>query len=449
MGLRFGTDGIRGVANAELGAELVMALGRAAARALKAERFLVGRDTRRSGPLLQAALSAGMASEGADVVDLGVLPTPGVAWLAAERGLPAAVVSASHNLFADNGIKLFAAGGLKLPDATEAAIEEELARVLHSAGDPSLAPVGHGVGLLSEEPEAAQRYVDHLVGAIEGRDLTGMRIVVDCANGAASTVAPAVLERLGAEVFAIADTPDGSNINDGCGSTHPESLAAQVVARSAHLGLALDGDADRLLAVDHTGALATGDELLSLFATDLAGRGKLVGNTVVVTVMTNLGFRLAMAERAITVRETQVGDRYVLEALNAEGLTLGGEQSGHIVFRDMATTGDGVLTGIVLADLVKRAGAPLAELAGASMQRLPQVLLNVTAARPAEVVAAPEVRAEVTAVELELGAHGRVLLRASGTEPLVRVMVEAADEAAAHAAAKRLCVVVERVLSQS
>jgi phosphoglucosamine mutase len=303
--------------------------------------------------------------------------------------------------------------------------------------------------LLSEEPEAAQRYVDHLVGAIEGRDLTGMRIVVDCANGAASTVAPAVLERLGAEVFAIADTPDGSNINDGCGSTHPESLAAQVVARSAHLGLALDGDADRLLAVDHTGALATGDELLSLFATDLAGRGKLVGNTVVVTVMTNLGFRLAMAERAITVRETQVGDRYVLEALNAEGLTLGGEQSGHIVFRDMATTGDGVLTGIVLADLVKRAGAPLAELAGASMQRLPQVLLNVTAARPAEVVAAPEVRAEVTAVELELGAHGRVLLRASGTEPLVRVMVEAADEAAAHAAAKRLCVVVERVLSQS
>lgn len=449
MGLRFGTDGIRGVANAELGAELVMALGRAAARALPAPCFLVGRDTRRSGPLLQAALSAGMASEGADVVDLGVLPTPGVAWLAAERGLPAAVVSASHNLFSDNGIKLFAAGGLKLPDATEAAIEEELARILESAGPPSSPPVGHGVGMLSDEPEGCQRYIDHLVAALEGRDLTGLRVVVDCANGAASSVAPAVLEGLGADVSAIANTPDGSNINDGCGSTHPESLAAEVLARGAHVGLALDGDADRLLAVDDTGTLTTGDELLSLFATDLAARGKLAGNTVVVTVMTNLGFRLAMAERGITVRETQVGDRYVLEALNADALTLGGEQSGHIVFRDLATTGDGVLTGVVLLDLVKRLGAPLSELARGSMQRLPQVLLNVAAPRPAEAVAAPAVQAEVAAVELELGTRGRVLLRASGTEPLVRVMVEAADQAAAHAAAERLCAVVEQALVRS
>jgi phosphoglucosamine mutase len=444
--LRFGTDGIRGVANADLGAELVMALGRAAARALPAECFLVGRDTRRSGPLLQAALSAGLASEGANVVDLGVLPTPGVAWEAAERGCPAAVISASHNLFADNGVKLFAAGGLKLPDAAEAAVEEELARVLESAEHASRSPVGHGVGRLWHEPDAWLGYVDHLVGMLEGRDLSGMRVVVDCANGAGSAVAPVVLERLGADVRAIAHTPDGSNINDGCGSTNPERLSAEVVADGAHVGLALDGDADRLVAVDHAGAVATGDELLALFATDLASRGMLARNTVVVTVMTNLGFRLAMAERGITVRETQVGDRYVLEALNAQGLTLGGEQSGHIVFRELATTGDGVLTGILLLDLVKRSGASFAELASGSMQRLPQVLENVAAARPADAVAAPAVQAEVAAVEAELGGRGRVLLRASGTEPLVRVMVEAENEAVARAAAARLCAVVETAL---
>ncbi len=445
MGLRFGTDGIRGVANAELGAEVVMALGRATARALDAKCFLIGRDTRRSGPLLQAALSAGMASEGADVVDLGVLPTPGVAWWSAASGHPAAVVSASHNPFADNGIKLFAAGGVKLPDLTESAIEEELGRMLDAPGSAS-APVGHGVGQLSVEPDAQRRYVDHLVGVLEGRDLTGLRVVVDCANGAASTVAPEVLARLGADVHAIAHEPDGSNINDGCGSTHPESLAAEVVARGAHLGLALDGDADRLLAVDHDGEVVTGDELVSMFATDLAGRGELAGNTVVVTVMTNLGFRLAMAERGITVHETQVGDRYVLEALNADRLTLGGEQSGHIVFRELATTGDGVLTGILLLDLVKRSEAPFAVLAKQSMRRLPQVLLNVEAARPERVVAEPAVQAEVAAVQNELGRRGRVLLRASGTEPLVRVMVEAEDEAAAHAMAQRLCTIVEKAL---
>ncbi len=446
MGLRFGTDGIRGVANAELGAELVMALGRAAARSLSATCFLVGRDTRRSGPLLQAALSAGMASEGADVVDVGVLPTPGVAWLSAERGYPAAVVSASHNLFSDNGVKLFAAGGLKLPDATEQAVEEELSRILQSGGRAPRPPVGHGVGQLRVDPDAAQGYVDHLVGSLEGRDLAGMRVVVDCANGAGFAVAPEVLARLGADVRAIAHDPDGSNINDGCGSTHPEALAAEVVASGAHVGLALDGDADRLLAVDHTGALATGDELLSLFATDLAGRGKLARNTVVVTVMTNLGFRLAMDERGIAVRETQVGDRYVLEALNADGLTLGGEQSGHIVFRELATTGDGILTGIMLLDLIGRQGAPLAELAGRSMHRLPQILDNVAASRPADAVASPVVQAEVAAVEAQLGGRGRVLLRASGTEPLVRVMVEAEDEATARAASARLCAAVEQAL---
>jgi len=443
--VRFGTDGIRGVANAELGAELVMALGRAAARALPSTCFLVGRDTRRSGPLLQAALSAGMASEGADVVDLGVLPTPGVAWIAAQRGLPGAVVSASHNLFADNGIKLFAAGGLKLPDAAEEDIEAELDRVLAGAAGAPRPPVGHGVGRLLAEPDAPTGYVDHLVEALEGRDLAGVRVVVDCAHGAASGVAPEVFARLGADVRAIACDPDGININDGCGSTNPELLAAEVLSSGAELGLALDGDADRLIAVDHTGHAATGDELLSLFATDMAARGKLAGNTVVVTVMTNLGFRLAMAERGIAVRETAVGDRYVLEALDADGLALGGEQSGHIVFRRLATTGDGVLTGVLLVDLVRRLGAPLADLTRASMTRLPQVLENVAVARPAEAVATPGVQAELAAVEAELGARGRVVLRASGTEPLVRVMVEAEDESVARAATARLRAAVETV----
>ena len=442
MGVRFGTDGIRGVANAELGAELVMALGRAAVRALGAQCFLVGRDTRRSGPLLQAALSAGMASEGADVVDLGVLPTPGVAWLSAARGVPAAMVSASHNPFADNGVKLFAAGGLKLPDAAEEAVEAELDRILGEPANPR-PPVGHGVGRLWPEPDAVQGYLDHLVGALEGRDLAGVRVVVDCANGAAHAVAPDVLRRLGAEVRAIADRPDGANINDGCGSTHPEGLAAEVVASGADVGLALDGDADRLVAVDHTGAAATGDELLSMFATDLAGRGRLEGNTVVVTVMSNLGLRLAMAEQGIAVRETSVGDRYVLEALDGAGLALGGEQSGHIVFRRLATTGDGVLTGVLLLDLLRRRGATLADLAGGSMRRLPQVLDNVAVPHPSESVGAAGVQAELAAVEAELGSTGRVLLRASGTEPLVRVMVEAEDESVARAAVARLCAAVE------
>jgi phosphoglucosamine mutase len=444
--VQFGTDGIRGVANAELGAELVLALGRAAARALPAARFLVGRDTRRSGPLLQAALSAGMASEGADVVDLGVLPTPGVAWHAAQRGVPAAVVSASHNLFADNGVKLFAAGGLKLPDAAEEKIEHELERVLDGGGGDNLAPTGHGVGRLVAEADAERGYIDHLVGVLEGRSLSGMRVVVDTANGAAWRVAPQVFARLGAHVQAIACEPDGSNINDKCGSTHPERLASEVVRSGADIGLALDGDADRLVAVDHTGAVASGDELLALFAADLRERGRLKGDAIVVTVMSNLGLRLAMATHGIAVHETPVGDRYVLEALVRDGLVLGGEQSGHLVFRDLATTGDGVLTGALLLDLVHRRGRPLAELTAEAMHRVPQVLTNVAADRPADAVAAPSVQAELAALEAELGERGRVVLRASGTEPLVRVMVEAEDEQVAKAAAQRLSDEVERAL---
>ena len=447
MGVQFGTDGIRGVANAELGAELVLALGRAAARALPSHAFLVGRDTRRSGPLLQAALSAGMASEGADVVDLGVLPTPGVAWHAARRGVPAAVVSASHNLFADNGVKLFAAGGLKLPDAVEEKIERELERVLGSGGGDGGSPTGHGVGRLVTESDAEQGYVDRLVATLEGRTLAGMRVVVDAANGAAWRVAPEVFARLGADVRAIGCEPDGSNINDGYGSTHPDRLAAEVTRNSAEIGLALDGDADRLVAVDHTGVVATGDELLALFAVDRRERGLLKGDAIVVTVMSNLGLRLAMAHQGIAVHETPVGDRYVLEALDREGLVLGGEQSGHLVFRDLATTGDGVLTGALLLDLVRRRGRGLAELTRQAMQRLPQVLVNVAADRPADAVAAASVQGELAALEAELGERGRVVLRASGTEPLVRVMVEAEDEQVAAAAAQRLCDAVRRGLA--
>jgi phosphoglucosamine mutase len=449
VGLRFGTDGIRGAANAELSPELLVALGRAAARVLGTDAFVVGRDTRRSGPLLQAALSAGLAAEGTDVIDLGVIPTPGVAWVSSRRQVPAAVVSASHNPYADNGIKIFAAGGLKLPDRVEQSIEDELGEIL--AGTPRFGrpPTGDGVGRLTAEPEMADAYVDHVAGALGGRDLGGLRVVLDCAHGAAWRVGPLVFERLGAVVTALACEPDGTNINDGCGSTHPEGLAAAVVETGADLGLALDGDADRLLAVDHRGTLATGDELLALFARDLAARGELVADTLVVTVMSNLGLRLAMADQGITLIETPVGDRYVLEALDRDGLTLGGEQSGHLVFRHLATTGDGLLTGVLLADLVRRAARPLSELAGAAMRRLPQVLVNVAASDPAAVVGSEEVAAAVAKVRAELADRGRVLLRASGTEPLVRVMVEADDHDAARRAVDDLCAAVARAVNEA
>jgi phosphoglucosamine mutase len=287
-------------------------------------------------------------------------------------------------------------------------------------------------------------YREHLTGALDGRDLRGMHVVLDCAHGAASVLGPSVFERLGARVTALACEPDGTNINHECGSTHPEHVAATVVAEGADLGLAVDGDADRLLAVDHTGALATGDELLALFALDLDDRGALPQRTLVVTVMSNLGLRLAMAERGVTVVETPVGDRYVLEVLDREGYGLGGEQSGHLVFRDRATTGDGLLTGVLLCDLVRRAGRPLSELAGAVMHRVPQVLVNVATPDPGGTVAADEVVAVVASVQSDLGTQGRVVLRASGTEPLVRVMVEADDHDAAHRAVARLCDVVER-----
>jgi phosphoglucosamine mutase len=441
MGVRFGTDGIRGVANAELGVELVLALGRATARVLPAATFVIGRDTRRSGSLLQAALSAGLASEGADVVDLGVLPTPGVAWVSASRGVPAAVVSASHNPYDDNGVKLFAAGGLKLPDALEEDIEAELEGIVNGRARPVRLPTGRAVGALGPDPGAADDYAEHL-SSLVGGDLSGLGVVVDCANGSACRVAPAVLRRLGAKVDAIFDEPDGTNINAGCGSTSPEALAARVVSTGAAVGLALDGDGDRLIAVDHTGAPVDGDQLMAMFALDLAARGQLAGNTVVATVMSNLGLHLAMAEHGIAVRETPVGDRYVLEALEADGLSLGGEQSGHIVFRQLSTTGDGVLTGALLLDLLRRSGRTLAELAASSMTKLPQVLRNVAVPDPAAAVDSAPVQEALASVRAELGQRGRVVLRASGTEPVVRVMVEAPEQDAAVSCARRLCAAV-------
>ena len=445
---RFGTDGVRGVANEELTAELALALGRATARILPAPTFVVGRDTRRSGPLLQAAFSAGLATEGADVIDLGVLPTPGVAAVAQHRNAPGAVISASHNPFGDNGIKLFSLFGTKLPTEVEGEIERELDHVLADPDRPPRRPTGHGVGRITTDLGAIEVYRQRLLATTEGRRLDGLRIVIDCANGAASEIAPWVLAELGAWVTALHDSPNGDNINERCGSTDPAQLSLAVVEHQADLGLAFDGDADRVIAVDQTGRIIDGDVLLALFALDLAERGRLAGNTVAVTVMTNLGFRLAMEGRGIAVRETDVGDRHVLAALDADGLSLGGEQSGHIIFRSLSTTGDGVLTGIALADLVLRAGRSLADLSLGLVERVPQRLVNVPIPRPERLADCAEVWEAVVKAEAELGHEGRVLLRPSGTEPLVRVMVEARGEAQADAVAAQLAGIVEAALGQ-
>jgi phosphoglucosamine mutase len=445
----FGTDGVRGSANTELTPELVLALGRAVARTITATAFLVGRDTRRSGPMLQAALAAGLASEGADVVDVGVLPTPALAWLSSRRDLPAVVISASHNPFQDNGIKLFGAGGAKLSQDQESAIEDELHRVLDPTARGPRPLVGHGVGTVRSEPDVGDAYVEYLLGTLDGRTLDGLRIVVDSANGSASALAAHLFEEAGAEVVAIGCEPDGTNINSGCGSTATDLLSGAVVDHGAHFGLALDGDADRLLAVDDTGTLVDGDSLLALFARDLADRGQLAGNTVVVTVMTNLGFRRAMEARGIHVKETDVGDRHVLAAIDKEGLSLGGEQSGHIIFRRLATTGDGLLTGLVLADLLVRTGSSLVELLDGLIEQVPQTLVNV---RDVDTSLFGQVETIAMAIEEErtaMGETGRILVRPSGTEPVVRVMVECTEPGVAEATAARLYALIEHELQSA
>ncbi|MGD0440652.1 MAG: phosphoglucosamine mutase [Acidimicrobiales bacterium] len=449
MAPRFGTDGIRGVAGQDLTPELALALGRAAARNVAGSPFLLGRDTRQSGTMIQSALAAGMTAEGVDVVDVGVMPTPGLAWLASDRGFPAAMVSASHNPFCDNGIKLVGAGGTKLAAELEIAIQDELDRL--SSPSPSEterlpARKGNGLGSVRADPEALWAYADRLARVVEDGARLDHKVVIDCANGAASVVAPAVLERLGIAHHVLFAEPDGLNINAGCGSTHLEPLREAVVACGAALGVALDGDADRVLAVDHRGDLVDGDQLLALFAFDLSERGLLTGGSIVVTVMSNLGLRQALQARGIGVVETPVGDRYVSDAIEANGLALGGEQSGHLVFRRHGMTGDGILTSLLLMELVARSGRPLADLAAEAMTRLPQVLVNVHVADPSHLGGAAAVWEEVSLVESELGGNGRVLLRASGTESLVRVMAEAPTHELARDVVERLVTVVVREL---
>ena len=431
--LRFGTDGVRGDAEADLTDEFVIALGRAAARVLGTE-FLVARDTRASGPRLEDALCRGLASEGANVVALGVLSTPGVAYLAQRDRAAAAVISASHNVWTDNGVKLLATGGLKLPDETETAIEATLEAVLAGGSAADDATWVHTDG--------AADYVAHVVAALEGRTLDGLKVVVDCANGAAYDVGPRVFRAAGADVVVMHAAPDGRNINADCGSMFPAGLQAAVRAQDADLGLALDGDADRVIAVDETGAIVDGDQIMTALALDLHARQRLRNDAIAVTVMSNLGLRRALTGAGIAVVETPVGDRNVLAALAEHDLGLGGEQSGHVILRDLATTGDGVLTGLMLTDLVRRSGAPLSTTAGL-MQRFPQVLVNVPVGRAADLDGAGPLRAEIAAIEQELGERGRVLVRASGTEPLVRVMVEAATDVEARAAVDRLRHAVE------
>jgi phosphoglucosamine mutase len=447
MGARlFGTDGVRGRANADLTPELALSVARAAAGVL-ADRdgtsrpvAVVGRDPRASGEMLEAAVVAGLTSAGAEVLRAGVVPTPALAFLTARTGADLGVmISASHNPMPDNGIKLFSRGGHKLPDAVEAAIE----RTVVSGASADHRPTGAGVGRVRDLPDAADEYVAHLLSTVD-RPLTGLTLVVDGAHGAAASIAPDVYRRAGATVHAIGCKPDGWNINDGIGSTHLGPLVEAVRNLGADIGLAHDGDADRCLAVTAEGDLVDGDAILAVCALALHERGELAQDTVVATVMSNLGFHHTMRDAGIAVQTTAVGDRYVLEALRARNLSLGGEQSGHLVFLDHATTGDGLLTGLALMARMGATGASLADLA-AVVQKLPQVLVNVPVTDRMAVVENDEVAEAVNAVEAELGDSGRVLLRPSGTEQLVRVMVEAPTQEMADGVAARLAEVVAAV----
>jgi phosphoglucosamine mutase len=436
--LRFGTDGVRGDADADLTDEFVFGLGRAAARVLGSEEFVVGRDTRASGARIEDAICRGLATEGVDVVALGVLSTPGVAYVAQVDGAAAAVISASHNPWTDNGIKLLAAGGRKLPDEVEEEIERELVGTLASSEARSDATWRH--------EDRADDYIAHVVQALEGRSLTGLKIALDCANGAAFAVAPRVVRAVGAEVVVLHDQPDGRNINAGCGSTSPDDLRAAVREFGADVGLALDGDADRVIAVDEQGAIVDGDQIMTALALDLHARGRLRNDAIAVTVMSNLGLRRVLTGAGIRVVETPVGDRNVLAALEEHRLALGGEQSGHVILTELATTGDGVLTGLLLCDVVRRSNRTLSEVA-AVMQRFPQLLVSVPVDRAPDIDSAPTLQHAISAVDARLGEKGRVLVRASGTERVVRVMVEAPTEAEAEAAVSELRRAVENAFA--
>lgn len=444
MARLFGTDGVRGVANQDLTGELALALGSAAARRLgsvigQSRRLaVVGRDPRASGEMLEAAVIAGLTSEGVNALRVGILPTPAVAYLTAAYDADFGVmISASHNPMPDNGIKIFGPGGHKLDDAAEDRIEE----LVHQG--PGSRPTGAGIGRVVDAADALDRYLWH-VGRAVTIPLDGMTVVVDCAHGAASVAAPLAYRAAGANVIAINAEPDGLNINDGCGSTHMEGLQSAVVAHGADIGIAHDGDADRCLAVDASGGLVDGDAIMVILALAMQEGGELASNTLVATVMSNLGLHLAMRSAAIEVLTTSVGDRYVLEELRAGEYSLGGEQSGHIVLPTFGTTGDGIVTGLRLMSRMAQTGKSLAALAE-PMQTLPQVLINVHVADKATVAEAPSVRDAVAEAEAELGDTGRILLRPSGTEQVVRVMVEAKDEDTARQLAVR---VAEQVSAQ-
>jgi phosphoglucosamine mutase len=439
----FGTDGIRGLANVDLTAELALDVAVAAAHILvenssKRPRAIVGQDSRASGEFLEAAVVAGLTSAGVDVYRVGIVPTPAVAYLVASTGADLGVmISASHNPMPDNGIKLFQRGGEKLADEVEALVEARI-------GEPWQRPTGAAVGRVINDDQLVNRYIEHLLSTIDV-SLSGLKVVVDCANGASSFTAPVALSRAGAEVIAIANTPDGWNINDGVGSTHLDYLRNAVLKNGADVGIAHDGDADRCLAIDATGAEIDGDVIMAILANGFKAQGKLRANTIVGTVMSNLGFMQAMAEAGIEVVTTAVGDRYVLEAMLQSDFNLGGEQSGHVIMRDHANTGDGLLTALQLLAEVKRSGQTLQELSRV-MVRFPQVLINVKNVAKERLASSTAIADAVKAAEAELGSSGRVLLRASGTEPLVRVMVEAQSDAVAQSVATKLAQVVETEL---
>ena len=445
MARLFGTDGVRGVANKEITADFSLKLAQAAAIVLGAQsrergerpRAVIAKDPRVSSDYIVAAVSAGLASSGVDVFDAGVLPTPACAYLTADLGADFGVmVSASHNPATDNGIKFFSRGGHKLPDDVEDQIEAVFGK--------SMLPIGEGVGEIARFSDAEDRYLIHLLSAMRNR-LEGLKIVVDCAHGAASAISPQAFTDAGAKVIVIGADPDGTNINAGCGSTHLSALQAAVVENKADLGIAHDGDADRCLAVDENGKIIDGDKILAVLALAMKQRGELARGTVVSTVMSNLGFKVAMQKAGINVVETAVGDRYVLEEMRKEGYTLGGEQSGHIIFSQYATTGDGILTGMQLAAEMVASGKKLSELTSI-VETYPQVLINVAGVDKSKVDSDSDLQSLVAQAVSELGESGRVLLRASGTEALVRVMVEAKEMGDAQGWAERIAVVVEQRL---
>ena len=443
----FGTDGIRGLANRDLTAELALNVSVAAAHILVESlqnqsnirpKAIVGSDSRASGEFLEAAVVAGLTSAGVDVCRVGVLPTPAIAYLVGESGADLGVMlSASHNPMPDNGIKLFTRGGGKLDDAVEDQIEARM-------NEPWERPTGQGVGRVIEDKDAAERYLKHLQSAVT-TNLNGLKVVVDCANGAASYVAPEALRRAGAEVMSVANNPDGWNINDGVGSTHLDFLKQQVKQHGADLGIAHDGDADRCLAIDANGEEVDGDQILAILASGLSARGELSKSTVVATVMSNLGFLKAMERSNIKVEVTSVGDRYVLEKMLNEDLILGGEQSGHIIYRKFANTGDGILTALLLLQEIKKSDKTLAD-AASIMKKLPQVLINVKDVAKEKLDGNSAIKSAIEKSETQLNGSGRVLLRASGTEALVRVMVEAPTDTLASSVAKELAEVVKKEL---